>query len=177
MTITHPAIAIAAIGFMLVAAVCDIRSRRISNRLNLAGLGLALVLQFYLGGSAGIAAAASGVAAGLAALFVPFVGGMIGGGDVKFAATSGAFLGWKLLLIGLVAGVLLGGITGAISLAKHRRFATAMRGLFADLLCIATGVRPTTLKSSETVETIPYGVVLAIGMSGVLGASLLRWIS
>lgn len=177
MTIAHPAIAIAAIGFMLVVAVCDIRTRRISNRLNLAGVALALGLQFYLSGSAGLAAALSGFTAGLVILFIPFLGGMVGGGDVKFTASAGAFLGWKLLLSGLAVGVILGGIVGAVSLAKHRRFKAAMRGLFTDLLCMATGVRPTTLKSSETIETIPYGVLLAIGMSGVLGASLLRWIS
>lgn len=176
MTIIHPTIAAAAAGFMITAAVCDFRVRRISNRLNLTGLAIALLLQFYVAGAAGLVAGLWGFAAGLAIFFVPFLGGMIGGGDVKFAAAAGAFLGWKLLLYGLAIGVILGGITGAISLAKHRRFKAAMRGLFADLLCMATGVRPTTLKSSEAVETIPYGVLLAIGMSGVVGASLLRWI-
>jgi Flp pilus assembly protein protease CpaA len=90
---------------------------------------------------------------------------MVGGGDVKFVAAVGSFLGWQLLLVGLGIGVVAGGVVGAASLIRRRRFVKAMRGLAADFVCLASGVRPTTLKSTEAVETVPYGVMLAMGLA------------
>jgi hypothetical protein len=49
-----------------------------------------------------------------------------------------------------------------------------MRGLAADLVCLSSGVRPTTLKSSEAVETVPYGVLLAMGLAASVAAALLK---
>jgi len=176
----EPIIIIPALVFMTAAAVSDLRYRRISNRLNASALLVALVLQLGVHGLHGALSGVQGFLVGLAVLFVPFAAGMIGGGDVKFVAAMGMFFGWRLMLAGLVAGVLLGGIVGAVSLARHGRFRRAMRGLMADLVCLSSGVKPTTLKSTETVETVPYGVLLAMGMAGCLAVALFEevpWVS
>ena len=161
----HPVIVLAATGFMLTAAISDVRHRRISNRLNLAAAATGLLLQLLVAGPAGVLAGVQGLAVGLLIMFVPFACGMLGGGDVKFVAAIGTFFGWQMTLVGLAIGVLLGGVVGAASLLLHGRFVSAMRGVAADLVCLSNGVRPTQLKESETVETVPYGVLLAIGMA------------
>jgi len=109
-------------------------------------------------------------------LILPFVAGMIGGGDVKFAAAAGTFLGWRLLLVGLAAGIVLNGAAAAISLARRRRLLSAFRGLHSDILCWAGGVPTETLKATAATETIPYGVLLATGIGGALLAALFRWV-
>ena len=172
----HPAVVCSAFIFMVTAAASDLRKRRISNRLNFSAALFALSLQFIVGGTAGFFFALKGLGIGLAILFIPFAAGMMGGGDVKFAAAAGAFLGWRLLLVGLAVGVLLGGIVGMISLARRQRLKSAFRGLSADILCLAGGVRPTTLKSTAAQETIPYGVLLAMGFGGTLLAAIFRWV-
>jgi Flp pilus assembly protein protease CpaA len=101
---------------------------------------------------------------------------MIGGGDVKFAAAAGTFLGWRLLLVGLAAGIVLNGAAAAISLARRRRLLSAFRGLQSDILCWAGGVPTETLKSTAATETIPYGVLLATGIGGALLAAQFRWV-
>jgi prepilin peptidase CpaA len=156
---------IVALIFMAIVAAYDLRERRIPNRLNLAGLVVGLTLQMALGGVQGFFAGVSGFAVGFAILFLPFAAGMVGGGDVKFVAAVGAYLGWELLLVGLGIGVVVGGVVGATSLIRRRRFVKALRGLAADLMCLASGVRPTTLKSTDAVETVPYGVMLAMGLA------------
>ena len=168
----HPLIAVAALVFMAVVAVSDIRERRISNRLNLSGLILGLSMQLLLVGTEGLTSGLAGFGVGLAILFVPFAAGMIGGGDVKFVAATGAFLGVRLVLIGLAAGMIIGGLSGAVALLRKRKMTSALRGLRADLVCIAHGVRPTALKSTDVVETIPYGVMLAAGLGGSLCFSI-----
>jgi prepilin peptidase CpaA len=172
----HPVVLIACMAFMAAGAYSDLRDRKITNRLNLVGMITGVSLQLTFNGPAGVVSALQGFAVGLLLLFVFFAAGMIGGGDVKFAAAIGTFLGWRLLLIGLGAGAVLGGIVGAVALLRSGRFKTAMRGLFSDLLCLASGVRPVTLKSTEAVQTVPYGVLLAVGLAGAITADFFRWI-
>ena len=174
--VTHPIVVAAALAFLVTAAVSDIRSRRISNRLNGTAAAVGIALQTTLGGTDGLFFALTGLGVGLGVLFFPFAAGMIGGGDVKFSAAAGTFLGWKLLLVGLAAGILLGGVTAAVTLARRRRFMSAFRGLYADILCWAGGVPTDTLKSTAATETLPYGVLLATGIGGALIAALFRWV-
>jgi len=176
----HPVIAIAALVFMTTAAISDVRQRRITNRLNLTAAATGITLQIVFGGLDGALVAVQGWLVGLGLLFLPFALGMVGGGDVKFVASVGTFFGWQLTMAGLAVGVVLGGIVGAVSLARHGRFRSALVGLRADLICISNGVRPTKLKSSDSVETVPYGVVLAMGMAGCLAVALFEevpWVS
>ena len=176
----HPLIIAAASCFMLTAAVSDIRHRRISNRLNVVAAISALGLQAILAGTGGVLDGLQGLVAGLAVLFIPFAMGMIGGGDVKFVAAVGAFFGAHVTMIGLFFGVTLGGLVGAVSLLRKGRLASGMRSVAADLACLAGGVRPTTLKDSDTVETVPYGVLLALGMAGSVVVAVMEevpWVS
>jgi len=174
--VTHPLVVVATLVFLVTAATSDYRSRRISNRLNGAAATVGIVLHCVLGGFDGLLFSFSGLGIGLLVLILPFVAGMIGGGDVKFAAAAGTFLGWRLLLVGLAAGIVLNGAAAAISLARRRRFLSAFRGLHSDILCWAGGVPTGALKSTAATETIPYGVLLATGLGGALLAALFRWV-
>lgn len=169
-----PLVLYAALLFMGVVCVYDFRERRIPNYLNLAGLLTGLLLQVAVGGVQGFLSGLSGFAVGFAILLLPFVVGMVGGGDVKFVAAAGTFLGWQLVLLGLGIGVVVGGVVGAISLIRRRRFAQAIRSLTADLVCISSGVRPTKLQASAAVETLPYGVSLAVGLAAGIAAALIK---
>ncbi len=169
-------VAIAAGLYLLSVAVADLRSRKISNTHNVGAATVAFVLQFLTGGIGGASTAALGFLAGFLVLLFPFACGLLGGGDVKFSAAAGAFLGWRILLIGLAGGIILGGVVGMVSLLSQRRMLIAMKSLWADLYSIAAGVRPTTLQQAATVKTIPYGVMLAIGIAGAMAAHTWRLI-
>jgi prepilin peptidase CpaA len=166
-----------ALFFMLIVCTYDLRERRIPNQLNLAGLIVGLLLQTTLGGVQGFLSGLSGFAVGFAILLLPFIAGMVGGGDVKFVAAAGSFLGWQLVLVGLGIGVVVGGVVGAISLIRRHRFGAALRSLAADLVCLSSGVRPAKLQASTAVETVPYGVSLAIGLSAGIAAALIKEVS
>jgi prepilin peptidase CpaA len=171
--VEHPAIIVAVLCFIVMAALMDWQQRRIPNRLNFVAMVVALTLQVVTSGLDGLIAGLLGVTVGLAVLFLPFAAGMVGGGDVKFIAAVGAFLGWKTTLAGLAVGVVLGGVAGAVTLVRRGRLGLALRGLRSDLLCISNGVRPTTLKTSCVTETIPYGVFLAMGIASYLAIAML----
>jgi Flp pilus assembly protein protease CpaA len=94
------------------AAASDLAWRRIPNALVLAGLLLALVLQWRMGGPGALLARYLGGAGVGFLLFLPMyaLGGMAAG-DVKLAAMAGSFVGpWQafqlVLLSALAGGVL-----------------------------------------------------------------------
>lgn len=61
------------------------------------------------------------VGGGLFFLIIVASGGGMGGGDMKLGAMLGAFLGWRLLLAGVMVAVLTGGIVAIALLALRRR--------------------------------------------------------
>lgn len=157
--------------FVTLAAVYDLASRRIPNRLLLAGLAAALLLH-TLAGAPGWRAPWSwlaGAATGLV-LFLPLylLRGMAAG-DVKLMAMVGAFAGPLLALkIGL-ASCLAGGVMALAILLYRRRCGAALRNLrfmltplLARLLWRggAGPVRP-TLPPGGSVGGMPYGLAIA----------------
>lgn len=95
------------IGFLVVASACDLRTRRIPNRLNAAGLLAVVAVAFAEDRAGGVACIgwAFTLAAGPLAIHLARPAGL-GGGDVKMTAVIGAALG-PLGALALVVGCLM----------------------------------------------------------------------
>jgi prepilin peptidase CpaA len=137
---------IALAALLLVAAVIDVRTFTISNRLNLTVALLApvywlsIALPVWPGVGVQIAAGA-GVFALLAAAFYA---GMMGGGDVKLAAALALWFSPASTLKFLVIMSLAGGVLTLAVMALHR------------------------VKRREGKPEIPYGVAIAFGGLAIL---------
>lgn len=87
---------IVAVGtFTLFAAIQDIRFRRIPNWLNVTALLLGLAYQLGFHGVPGLLDAGSGFALGFGTLFVLWMLGGGGAGDVKLLGALGVWLGFR----------------------------------------------------------------------------------
>ncbi len=141
---------------MIVAAVSDLRSMTISNRLT-AGLALAFpVVALWCGTE--LSQIALHMSAGFAMLVVGyafFAFGWIGGGDAKLFAATALWLGWTPLFeYAFYASLLGGGLTFLIVLCRGVPLPDWLR-------------RQTWLaRLHNAKEGIPYGV--ALGMAGLL---------
>ena len=144
---------------LLQVSICDIRTLKIPDRLNLTILVLGLIRQAAVLAAAGCTAVgtagvpgafAAVLAGGLLAAALPMYllavafPGSIGGGDIKFAAAAGVFLGAGAVLRGAAAGMLLAGVYGAGLLLRHKKTArqTFALGPFLTagfLLAVITG--------------------------------------
>ena len=126
---------------LVVAAVIDVRTFTISNRLN---LGVALMAPLYwwsahlpLWPDIGIQVA---IAAGVFALLaVAFYAGMMGGGDVKLAAALALWFSPASTLRFLVFMSIAGGVLTLVVVGLHR------------------------LKKKPGKPEVPYGVAIAVG--------------
>ncbi len=131
-------------GVLAVAVYCDLKSRRIPNRLILAGLALALFCNGVvappsqgLDGPLGWGPCMAGAAVGLGTLLPLYGMGAMGAGDVKLMAVVGAFLGPSASLGAALATLVAGGFL-AVAAALHWRVAPAMLRNVKTLL--ASGV-------------------------------------
>ena len=137
---------------LVVAAVTDIRTYTISNRLNLA---VALLAPFYWW-SVGIplwpdVAIQLALGAGVFMLLaLAFYAGMMGGGDVKLAAAVALWLSPVSTLKFLVFMSVAGGLLTLVMLVLHR------------------------LRGKPGRPEIPYGVAIAVGGLAILAQRFLN---
>jgi len=137
---------------LVLAAVIDVRTFTISNRLNIA---VALMAPLFWWSTAlplwPDAAIQTAVAAGVFLLFAgAFWAGMMGGGDVKLAAAVALWFSPASTIKFLVWMAIAGGVVTVAALAWHR------------------------WRGREGRPEIPYGVAIAIGGLAILAQRFLN---
>jgi len=159
---------------LFLAVIFDQRERRIPNMLILVGLILGIAGNIYTGGFSGLIFSITGLASGLALLFIPFALGGMGAGDVKLLGVVGAFKGalfafhtfiYMALWGGLIAVILLI-IKGQMGKTMGRLWAGAMRTLFR-IQNIQDSV-----KEVNSGVCFPYALAIALG---AVSAYLIKW--
>ena len=145
------------------AAVTDVRSRRIPNRLVvvIAALGLTYAL-LHAPTPSGLGRSLLAGSIGFA-LWIPFYAlRMIGAGDVKLFAAAAIWLAPLQVLVAALIAALVGGILSLIGMV-------AGYGSGLTLMRLAHAVRePSTLMAEAgrvTGKTLPYGVAMSIGLA------------
>jgi prepilin peptidase CpaA len=136
-----------------VAAVCDVRWRRIPNWLTLSALLGGVLLQTVRYGADGIPVALGGAALGLCVLLPFYLIHALGAGDVKLLAGLGALVGPQALVSLAIYAALIGGAISVVILARRGTLQFSL----AEIM-----TRPTHLTRSGA--KAPYGVAIAGGV-------------
>ena len=137
---------------MIFAALADLFTMTIPNRVSLVLIAAYLLLALYL--RLPFATVGLHVSCGLAMLaltFTMFQMGWIGGGDAKLAAATALWVGWPALFeYGLAASLIGGALTIAILALRHY-------DLPEKLLSVGF-----IAKLAEKNGGVPYGIALAL---------------
>jgi len=121
-------------------------------------------------GMPGLKASIIGLAAGFLCLFIFYLLGGIGAGDVKFMAAVGALKGLDFTLMGFLYGAVVGGIAAIAAMMIKKRFRSGIKKVFFALLGFLTFKSPDSLKfKEEKAIYLPYSVFLSIGI-------FIRWL-
>ena len=139
---------------VIAAAVTDMASYTIPNRLNLALAAVYPMAALMLGRPP--AEVGVGLAIGFAALIVAmglFAAGWIGGGDAKLFAAVALWLGWPALAAFVLTTALAGGALALLLLNVRS----------AWLKPYLAGAPAWLGRLTTTGEAVPYGVAIAIG--------------
>jgi len=165
--------------FLLVyAAVIDVRSHRIPNRLVLAGLAFGLVYSVFVPfwGKHGFLWALGGAAIGFGVLFPFWLLRMMGAGDVKLMAAVGSLLGLQAIPMALLISLATSSVF-AIAFSLHKgklreMLANVGRMLRVGSIAMAMGAPVSMAQSGwQSVGKLPFAVSIAVGTIGTVVAT------
>lgn len=151
-----------------LVALCatDLRSRRLPNALTLGGAAVALVLHAMAGGGLGVVDALEGGLVCAALLFLPFLLGAAGGGDVKMLFAVGCFFGSRRAIGALfwisIAGLALALVFLVFGRVDRSRLVHYARCVFDWRYDRKAGRVALPQKSSEKAR-VPFGLAIAAG--------------
>ncbi len=152
--------------FLGACVASDLRSRRIPNVLCLGGLLLGLGLNVVSDGWSGALSSLIGFAVAILLLLPVFAVGGIGGGDVKMVGALGALLGSRLMLMGLVWGMVAGGVFMLVHLWRHGRMREKLESTrFMLIAALQTrSLEPLRAPANDPAAiALPYSVPLGLG--------------
>lgn len=148
---------------LAVAAVTDLRFRKIPNLLTFPAIATALCYHVTTGGLEGFLFSASGLVLGIAVLIVPFLMGGMGAGDAKLMGVVGAVLGPKGAFIATLLTCLIGGIYALIILIIHRDVSKKKLKRWWTAIKIFIYTRQVVVISEDMKENYPelcYGIAI-----------------
>lgn len=154
---------------VLVAAVYDVRYRRIPNWLSLSGVVFGLALNTFLyQGWPGMRMSLIGLAVGFGVYFFLYMLRAMGAGDVKLMAAVGAIVGWQDWFGTFLITAMIGGAMALILVASRGRVKKTLWNVGFIISEMKSG-RPAYMKKEELdvrspkALGLPHGAVIAVG--------------
>ncbi|HEX3904771.1 MAG TPA: prepilin peptidase [Polyangia bacterium] len=144
------------------AIVFDLRRRRIPNVICAFVLLSAIVVRLIDQGGGAVLQGLGAAALVVAALYRPWIAGGIGGGDVKLAAATAAWIPFARLPWFALSAALAGGLVALVNYQLAQ--AEAKAEIRANLtLMVLQGDLPTVPSHRSKHRGVPYGVAIACG--------------
>ena len=148
-----------------VAVYVELKESRIPNWLTLSGMALGLLIA-YLNGKGWFWSSMGGLVIGFGFLFIFYVFGGIGGGDVKLMGAAGALMGADLIKPALFYTALIGGFLAIMMVIWRRDFWMRIAWSCQRL---AFWQKPSGSQPAPAAPvSVPYGVAIAVGCVGAL---------
>lgn len=173
--IQPPPAAIALVGCALIAAVFDVRERRIPNKLTGPAFLAGLLLHLVVGGFAGAGwALVAGLIAGGIFMMLHLAGGM-GAGDVKLMAALGCIAGMSDVKSLLLATVIAGAVFAICMALSRGALGRTLRNVFQLVQHHRTNglvAHPELHVRNEKTLRLPYAVPMAVAAALVFAAHL-----
>lgn len=155
---------------LLMAALIDWHSMRIPNWLTGSGAALGLVLSVVSPPSVhmGFSFALGGLALGLVLMLPLYLLGVMGAGDVKLMAMTGAYLGVPYTMHAVLFVFVTGGVLALATVLWRRAWTPLLRNLASILLMLRVAPQAVVrssglLASMPSVGKLPYGVSICAG--------------
>ncbi|MDC7700355.1 A24 family peptidase [Vogesella indigofera] len=159
-------------GFLLAAVFTDMETRKIPNKLVLAGIAVGLLAQAFQLDGEGIVSAIKGLVFGFG-LFLPlYLLRVMGAGDVKLMALVGCFTGSPAIFGVVLCTLLAGGVLSLTFSLKLKMVRQMLRNSIFMMLPGAAKIAGDKLLANpsvvNSVGTLPYAMAIAIGTAGYL---------
>ncbi len=151
-----------------LAAVIDLRTRRIPNALTAALAAIGVVIAAAKLGPVGLGGALLGCALGLAFMMPGHLFGATGAGDVKLFAAAGALLGPATTVQAFLYTAVIGGVLAIVIAIRRRRLGRTLGATARLVSDRAAGAA--AIESPDADNRFAYAPAIALGV--VLAALL-----
>lgn len=148
---------------LIICVVTDIKSRKILNIFTLPTILFGIGFHIYFTGLDGFLYSGIGLLVGFILLFIPFLMGGIGAGDVKLLTAIGALKGSSFVFYSFLFAAIIGGAIALVIMIKRKELKSFFKRLVFSILFIKTDQGSLLLEKKDIAPTIPYGVPIAIG--------------
>ena len=168
---------------VLVTAATDLWKYKVYNVVTLPLLACGLIYHSVVGGSAAATGSVLGAAFGFSALFVFYLLGGMGAGDVKLMSAVGAWLGMVYTFYVFIAASLAAGIYAVVAICWYRRQGETWVNLKIAWLRVRALSRHLGTEDQLEAEIaredrrgrmIPYAAMVAIGLVATVTWSWLQ---
>ncbi|HLH17434.1 MAG TPA: A24 family peptidase [Bryobacteraceae bacterium] len=166
------------LALLALAAIFDIRGRRIPNWLTLSGVLLGFLINTLIGPpEGGFLFALEGFLAGFGVYMVLYILRAMGAGDVKLMAAVGALAGWQRWFGIFLITAIVGGAMALLLVTLRRRLGKTLWNVGFILSELGHGRPAYAGKEELDVRSpravgLPHGAVIAIGTVFYLAAAL-----
>ena len=159
-------VAVPVIVLVTAAALADVRTRTIPNRLTFPALLLGLAVHGALAGAGGLGSSLAGMAVAGLVLLPGWLFRWMGAGDVKLMAAVGAWLAWPQAPIAVLASLVMGGVISLIVAVRHGMLRQALTG--AAVIGAAVMARSPVMPQATTGVRFPFALAVFAGSTFAL---------
>lgn len=153
-----------AYGLVLAAVGMDLRSMRISNRLILMGLAISLIRRVLCDGIGGLFTGIFLISFPVILLYLLFLAGALGAGDIKLFSLIGGFLNFKELMWCMAFAFLFAAIFSLAKLMYHGTFFQSMKHVAGYAYSVLQGNREKYQPLSMQKGRIHFSLAILFGL-------------
>jgi prepilin peptidase CpaA len=149
---------------LVISVVTDLCNRNILNIVTLPAILGALIYHFIFLGLEGFLFSGQGFLVGLGLLFIPFILGVIGAGDVKLLVAIGAWKGAIFVFYTGIYAAIIGGLIALFILLKRRELSFIIKKVLFTAVFFQSA-KGSLLVQDDMKEaiSIPFAVPIALG--------------
>ena len=148
---------------VLIAVGMDVRSMRISNRLILIGLGISFIRRLYCEGIFGVFTGFFLISFPVVLLYLLFLAGALGAGDIKLFSLIGGFVNFKELVWCIGYAFLFAAVFSILKMLYYRIFFSSMERVWRYVQNVLCGERNPYIPISDKRNKIHFSVAIFWG--------------
>lgn len=153
-----------AYALVLIAVCMDLKSMKISNRLILLGIILSLVRRFICEGTGGVLTGLFLISIPVILLYLLFLVGALGAGDIKLFSLIGGFVNLKELMWCIVFAFIFGGLFSLGKMLYYRVFFSSIQNAIQYFVAIFHGDRTPYQPRSMKKGRIHFSLAILFGL-------------
>lgn len=149
---------------VLIAVGMDVKSMRISNRLILVGLGISFIRRIICEGIYGVFTGIFLISFPVILLYLLFLAGALGAGDIKLFSLIGGFVNLKQLVGCIVYAFLFAAVFSLLKMLYYHIFLQSMEHAWRYLKALAGRERSLYKPISDKKNKIHFSISILFGL-------------